>query len=172
MMSGVNSIRSATQAFAIIAVLLAFGPSAHAQQQPTPAALASAKELVTVIGADKLFEPLIAGVVEQGKNLYLQQNPGLAKDLNDSAVTIRTELAPRSVEILNEVARLFATHFTEQEIKDLLVFFKSPVGKKYLDQQPLIVQQTETFAQGWANKLSDEVLAKIRIEMKKKGHDL
>ena len=29
-----------------------------------------------------------------------------------------------------------------------------------------------SFAQTWANKLSDEVIAKMRAEMKKKGHDL
>jgi hypothetical protein len=28
------------------------------------------------------------------------------------------------------------------------------------------------FAQTWANKLSDEVIAKMRDEMKKKGHQL
>jgi hypothetical protein len=171
-MSVVNLSRSAAWVVSLIATLLFLGPSAHAQQQPTPAALASAKELVTVTGTTALFEPLIAGVVEQAKNLYLQQDPGLSKDLNESAGTIRTELAPRSVELHDEVARLFAVHFNEQELKDLLVFFKSPVGKKYLDQQPLIVQQTETFAESWANKLSDEVLTKMRAEMKKKGHDL
>lgn len=170
-MSVMNSIRGAAHAVAVIAALLAFGPSAHAQQ-PTPSALAAAKELVTVIGADKLFVPLISGVVEQGKSLYLQQNPSLAKDLNDSAIAVRDELAPRSVELQTEVSRLFASHFTEQELKDLLTFFKSAVGKKYLEQQPLIVQQTESFAQGWANNLSDEVLGKIRVEMKKRGHNL
>jgi uncharacterized protein len=170
-MSVMISIRSAGRAVAVIAAMLALGPSAHAQQ-PTPSALASAKELVTVIGADKLFEPLIAGVVEQAKNLYLQQNPSWAKDLNDSAAAVRTELAPRTVELQTEVSGLFAAHFTDSELKDLLTFFKSPVGKKYLEQQPLIVQQTETFAQGWANTLSDEVLGKIRVEMKKRGHTL
>ena len=28
------------------------------------------------------------------------------------------------------------------------------------------------FAQGWANKLSDEVIARIRTELKKRGHNL
>ena len=28
------------------------------------------------------------------------------------------------------------------------------------------------FAQNWANKLSDEVIAKMREEMKKRGHNL
>ena len=64
------------------------------------------------------------------------------------------------------------THFTEQELKDLLAFYKSPVGKKLIAEQPTIVDASLKFAQDWANKLSDEVIAKMRDELKKKGHAL
>src|SRR5262249_58320791 len=57
-----------------------------------PISVASAKELITVTGATALFSPLIAGVVEQAKVLYLQQNPGLSKDLNEIATQMRADL--------------------------------------------------------------------------------
>ena len=63
-------------------------PAAHGQQ-PSAAAMATAKELVAITGATSLFNPLIAGVVEQAKLLYLQQNPALAKDLNEIADKMR-----------------------------------------------------------------------------------
>ena len=92
--------------------------------------------MITTTGATALFNPLIAGVVEQAKLLYLQQNPGLAKDLNDIASKMRTDLAPRFDEIADEVAQLYAVNFSEQELKDILAFYKSPAGKKVLQQQP------------------------------------
>jgi len=162
------AVRLATVAIAL-AVL---SPAAQAQQA-TAAALATGKEIVNATGiAAGTLGPLIAGVVEQAKLLLLQQNPGLSKDLNEIAGDIRTDLAPRFDELVNEMGRQFATRFTEQELKDLLVFYKSPLGKKTIVEQPLIIEGTMKFAQTWANSLSDEVIAKMREELKKRGHPL
>lgn len=157
---------------AAVAIALAVSITAAHAQQPSAAALATAKELVTVTGSTALFNPLIAGVVEQAKLLLLQQNPNLNKDLTEIANKLRTDLTPRFGELVNEMARLYATHFNEQELKDLLAFHKSPLGKKLLTEQPQIVDGSLKFAQSWANTLSDEVVAKMRDEMKKRGHAL
>ena len=75
-------------------------------------------------GATTLFNTLVPGVIEQSKNLFLQQNPGLAGDLNEISAKMRTDLTPRLNELYNEVAKIFAEHFTEQELKDLVVFLQ------------------------------------------------
>ena len=156
---------------AVAVVLVMVSPMADAQQQqPSAAAMASAKELIAVTGATTLFSPLIAGVVEQAKVLYLQQDPSLSKDLNEISAQMRTDLTPRFSELTDEVARLYATNFSEQELKDILAFYKSPAGQKLLVQQPKVVDASMKFAQDWANKLSDQVIAKMRDELKKRGH--
>jgi hypothetical protein len=119
-----------------------------------------------------LFTSLIAGVVEQAKLVFLQQDPGLAKDLNEIAAQMRTDLAPRNAELRNEVATLYATSFTDDELKAILAFYQSPVGKKLLERQPQVVESSMRFAQTWANKLSDEIVGKMRAELKKRGHNL
>lgn len=156
---------------AITLALAAIAPAAHSQQ-PSAAALATAKELVAATGAASVFTPLIAGVVEQSKLLFLQQDPGLAKDLNDITAKMRTDLAPRFTELTDEVAKLYATNFTDDELKAVLAFYQSPVGKKLLQRQPQVIDNSMKFAQTWANKLSDEVTAKMREELKKRGHNL
>jgi uncharacterized protein len=157
---------------AVVAIAMALAaPSAYAQKA-TPAALQAANEIAALTGATALFTPLIAGVIEQGKILYLQQDPSLATDLNVIAAQMRTELMPRANELTNHVAALYAESFSEQELKDVLAFYKSPAGKKLLEQQPKIVDTSLKYAQDWANKLSDQVIAKMRDELKKKGHAL
>jgi uncharacterized protein len=167
----IEAIKSAARAAALVGALVASGSIAQAQQ-PSAAAMATAKELITVAGATTLFGPLIAGVVEQAKTLYLQQDPSLAKDLNEITGQLRTDLQPRFAELTDEVARLYATNFTEQELKEILTFYKSPSGKKLLVEQPKIVDASMKFAQDWANRLSDQVVTKIRDELKKRGHQL
>jgi hypothetical protein len=154
---------------ALLAACLAFTGPVFAQQ-PSPAAMATAKEVVSLTGSTAVFTPIVAGVIEQAKILFLQQNPGLAKDLNEIAAKLRTDLQPRVSEISDEVAKLYATAFTEQELKDILAFYKSPAGKKLLDQQPNVVDGSMKFAQTWGNALSEEVIGKMREELKKRGH--
>ena len=155
----------------VLAALVSLGSVAQAQQ-PSAASLAAAKEIVTISGAATLYDPLVPGVVEQAKLLFLQQNPGLNKDLTDVAATLRAEFAPRLAEVNGELATLYASNFTEQELKDILAFYKSPAGKKLIVVQPNIAEQSMRYAQDWANKLSDQVIARMRDEMKKKGHVL
>lgn len=170
-MSVIEAIKKSARPAALAIVLVASGPAAHGQQ-PSASAMATAKELITVTGATTLFGPLIAGVVEQAKNLYLQQDPGLAKDLNEITVQLRTDLQPRFTELTDEVARLYATNFTDQELKEILAFYKTQSGKKLLNEQSKIVDSSMKYAQDWANKLSDQVVVKMRDELKKRGHAL
>jgi len=170
-MSVIQAINRVARQAAIAVALVAFSPAAHSQQ-PSAAAMATAKQLVAVTGATALFNPLIAGVIEQAKILFLQQDPALNKDLTEVAAKLRTDMAPRFSEVTDEVARLYASHFTDRELKEILVFYQSSVGKKLLAEQTQVIDASMKFAQTWANKLSDEVVAKMRAEMIKKGHKL
>jgi hypothetical protein len=153
---------------AVAVALTAFAPAAHSQE-PSAGAMATAKEIVSVTGATALFNPLIAGVVEQAKLLFLQQNPTMGKELNEVAAKMRSDLAPRFDELVNDVARNYATHFTEQELKDVLAFYRTPAGNKLISEQPKVFDASMRFAQAWANSLTDEVIAKMRDELKKRG---
>ncbi len=167
-----QTLQRAARPSLLVVAMLAFASAAHAQQKPSAAALATANELIKVTGATALFKPLIPGVVEQAKTPFLQQNPMLAKDLNEIAAKINNDLAPRFSEITNEIATLYATHFTEQELKAILAFYESPAGKKLLNQQPQIIDASMSFAQNWANKLSDVVIRRMRAELEKRGHKM
>ena len=171
-MKPMTTISGVIRAVAIGAVLFMFGAVAQAQQKPSPAAIETAKEIVAIKGAVTMFDALIPGVIEQGKTMFETQNPGLGKDLGEVAAKLRSDLAPRLKEVTDEIASLYAAHFTEKELKDILAFYKSPVGKKMIVEEPKALEQSMGFAQDWAIKFSDEVLAKMRAEMKKKGHDL
>jgi hypothetical protein len=170
-MSAFQAIHRVARLAVAAVVLAVFVPAAHAQQ-PSAASIAVAKQLIATTGATTVFNPLIAGVVEQAKLLFLQQNPGLAPDLNVVAAKIRTDLQPRFSEITDAVAKAYATNFSEQELKDILAFYQTPAGKKLLTVQPKVIDASMSFAGTWANKLSDEVIGMIRDEMKKKGHPL
>src|SRR5205814_6860286 len=90
--------------------------AALAQPAPSPAAVASARELVELKGGSAMFDPVIVSMVEQTKNALLQTNPQLANDLNAVATQLRNEFGPRRDELMAQAAKLYAGRFTEQEI--------------------------------------------------------
>lgn len=152
----------------------AFAQAPHpvSNPNPSPAAVAVAKELLALKGGVEMFNGMVNGVIESAKNTFLPTNPNLAKPLGDVTAQLRTEYEPKKNEVFNDVARAYATHFSEAEMKELLTFYKSPLGKKVLTEEPLAVEDAFKKAQDWSIAFSDQVLARFRAEMKKKGYDL
>jgi hypothetical protein len=165
-----GSVRTALIALALVA--LAGAGEGFAQSPPSPVALALAKEIIIAKGTGVGFDSIGPSVIERAKSVYLQLNPTLTKDLNEVAAKLKLEYTPRFAEPLNEAARAYAAKFTEQELKDILAFYKSPLGKKVVLQEPMIVEESLSAADRWARGLLDEISGKFRVEMKKKGHDL
>ena len=106
------------------------------------------------------------------ENTFVPTNPTLLQPLSDVAAMLRKEYEPKRAEILDATAKIYAQHFTEQELKDIIAFFKTPVGKKMLAQEPIAIDDSLKAAQNWANAFSEVVLDRFRTEMKKKGFNL
>jgi uncharacterized protein len=141
-------------------------------QNPSPAAILLAKQIVELKGARQLFAPLVRGVVEKVKDQFLQTNFMWAKDLNEVAANLEKDYAPRVDELVDMSARIYASHFTEAELRQLLAFYQSPVGRKAIVEEPKALDESMASGGQWGENLSDEVLVKMRDEMKKRGHDL
>jgi len=167
-----SPVLSALALFLACGLALAISLDSARAQQPSPTAIATAKELLKVKGADTTWLSLVRGVIERAKVVLAQSNPMVLKDLNEVAAKLNADLSPRSGEILNDVAKLYTARFTEQELKDALAFYKSPLGRKLLVEEPKVLEQTMKDAQAWADKLSDEVIGKMRSEMRKRGHEI
>jgi len=141
-------------------------------QPPSAGAIAVARELVELKGAGQMFDPIIIGVVEQTKGALLQTNPQLNKDLTDVSTALRTEFLPRRNELLNEAAKYYAQRFTEAELKELVVFYKTPIGRKMVTQEPQALDDTFKYVEQWTTRIGEDVMNRYRAEMKKKGHNL
>jgi hypothetical protein len=102
----------------------------------------------------------------------MQTNFMWGKDLNQVADDLIKQYSSRSGELMNDATRIYASHFTEPELKQLLTFYQSPLGQKVIAEEPKTADETMTFAGTWADNLSEEIITKMRVEMKKRGHDM
>ncbi len=139
---------------------------------PSPASLLLAKQIMQIKGVDAMFPPLVRGVVDKVKNQFMQTNFMWAKDINEIAANLQNDYASRASELSDMTAKIYAEHFTEAELKDMLTFYQSPLGRKMVVEEPKVVDEAMTRAGEWGDLLAEDAVAKMRAEMKKRGHDL
>ena len=141
-------------------------------KQASPAAIAAAKEILTMKNASAMYASAVPNIVEQTKNVLLQSNLNYQKDLNEVAVIVAKNLAGREKEIGDGMAQVYANEFSEQELKDLVTFYKSPLGQKLLSTEPRAIQFSMSYMNQWAQTFAETVNGQFRAEMKKRGKDI
>jgi hypothetical protein len=147
-------------------------PAAAPLKQGSPAAVAAAKEILAMKNASAMYASAVPNIVQQTKDALLQQNLNYQKDLNEVAVVVAQKLAGREKEIGDGMANVYANEFTEQELKDLVTFYKSPLGQKLLSTEPRAIQFSMSYMNAWAQNFAETVNAEFRAEMRKRGKQI
>jgi hypothetical protein len=135
----------------------------------SPAALAAAKEILAMKNAGAMYASAVPNLVEQTKNGLVQNNLNYQKDLGEVAVIVAKNLAGREKEIGDGMAQIYANEFSEQELKDLVTFYKSPLGTKLLASEPRAIQFSMSYMNQWAQQFAATIDNEFRTEMKKRG---
>src|SRR5258705_1089698 len=136
--------------------------SAPPLKQASPAALAAAKEILAMKNASAMYASAVPNVVQQTRDQLMQSNLNYQKDLNEVAVIIAQKLAGREKEIGEGMAKVYANEFSEQELKDLVTFYKSPLGHKLLSTQPQAIQ----FSMSVINQCAHIFVAHVNTEFR------
>jgi uncharacterized protein len=166
------AVRAACLALALVSVVGSARAEQKAPPEPSANAMKMAREIIDLKNATILFEPMVPGVIERVKNMLLQTSPTLRKDLDDVSNNLRKVYAQRTTDLLTDISWVYASRFTEAELKEILTFYRTPTGKKVIAQEPQVFDDAMAGLPGWQEKFSEEVIARFRAEMKKRGHDL
>jgi hypothetical protein len=161
---------------AAVIACVAFVQGAQAQQQQqtpraTVAAVSLSEQLLELKGGLTAFDAAIDGVIIHHRSILLQINPNLTKDIDATVALLRADFAARRQELHHEVAVGFATVYSEQDLRDMIVFYKTPLGRKIIEGEPKAGEAVATRAQTWVEKYADDTMTKMRAEMKKRGHN-
>lgn len=164
-----------TLRLAAAAAFVALGLTAAAAQgaaAPSESHLQAGREVVLNSGMSRSFDAILPQFVTEVRQTFTTTRPELSKDLNEVIEIVRPELEAQKTEMITKAAGLFASRISENELKDIATFFKSPAGKRYVDTQPQILDSLFNEMQAWTQKLSEFVVMRVRAEMKKRGHDI
>lgn len=172
------TIARALQIAALTIALGAFATDAGAQQPapkgppPSAAQVQLARDIIDASGAARAFDGVIPSIMQQAYGSFLQQNPDLQKQLVEAVNAIRGDFEKRQPEIVAIMANAYASHFTEPELKELITFYRSTTGQKLVKELPAVLEESFARTREWGQKTSEEFIAALRAEMKKRGHTI
>ncbi|MCP5046996.1 MAG: DUF2059 domain-containing protein [bacterium] len=65
-------------------------------------------------------------------------------------------------ELVEMVIPSYDKHLTHEEVKQLIAFYQSPIGKKLVSVQPQIMQESMVAGQKWGRELGMKVMKKLK----------
>jgi hypothetical protein len=157
--------------FLSLLALLGLLATAPAEAQSADAqSLADARQLVEVLHLVGVRDQIVNGTLQVSYRRMLQVNKG-----KDAAVkgfleqAVLPVLRAHQADITEQQARLFTQHFSPDELRQLLAFYRSPVGTKLVTSFPKVIGEMQQYASSWANAVLTEAQPKLVAEAKKRG---
>ena len=165
---------SAAPALAQQAVPATPAPAAPAAApvQPTAAHLAAAKDVIQLSGLSRSFEFVVPQFMDQLRQTFATTRPEIMTELGNTLTQLRPEFEAQKNDLLTAASRIFASRMSEAELKEVATFFRSPAGQRYVAAQPQMMDDLFQEMQSWSRRLSDLMMTRTRVEMKKKNIDM
>ena len=138
-----------------VAALLFVTATAAGQQSSSVAqadsqGIALARHLLSASGAAQSVDAMTASFRKQMATLL----PGFHPEAWDSlGARIHRELPA----LQDSLAPLYAARFTLEELQGLVAFFESPLGRRFVSQQPALVEESSAMSQRWVQNLTKEL---------------
>lgn len=169
----IGTFPRAASVLALLAVIALTASAAVAQKQAIDAKrIAAARELLDLTGAAKNFETIMPAMMEQISRLLITQKPDKRAEIEQVTQAVLGKLLSRRQELIDQIAVIYAARLTDDDIAGITTFFKSPVGRRYIAQQPELMKESMAAGQAWGQRLGAEIDSTMRQELKKRGIDL
>ncbi|MBB1338587.1 DUF2059 domain-containing protein [Pseudoalteromonas sp. SR44-2] len=151
--------------------LLIFSSSLYAEQNTKQQKI---DELIKVMNLDSMVDSMYGQVEGMMKGMSDQmgvkpsEQAIFDKYYGDMTTVLKTEMSWAKMQPM--MVNVYDKHFSEQEIADMLAFYKTDTGQKILEKMPVVMQESMQMSQGLiqdampkiqaiAGKLSEELKA-------------
>jgi len=113
---------------------------------------ADAERFLLLARADKLAVPVYAQVQQMFAQRFAESNAPQSEkavlETYQAQANAALEQAVGWDKLKPDMVKLYTSNFNEQEMKDLIRFYESPLGKKVLEKMPTLTAQSAQLTQG------------------------
>lgn len=164
-------------AWAVLACSLAVAAVTGAGQTqappiPEPERLAAARDLMVVAGSARQFDQFMPLMAAQMTKAFLALAPHAQKEIQEVMGEMLKRFSARKGDLIEEIAGLYAEKLTLAELRELIGFYSTGVGAKFVAMLPEMTQRSMLLGQRWGEKIGREIEVEARRELKKRGVDI
>ena len=135
----------------------------------TDSHLQAAWRAVHALGIDKDYNAAIPDIAEQVQAIMVQRRPDLYQQIGPIVNQAASELIVRRLDLNNDVARVWALAFTEDELNQITAFYTSPLGQKLGDMREQLNADAVAAYQSWYQRLASEMLDRAILAFQQQG---
>ena len=160
--------------WALLALLLCCGvvSGPAGAQDIDPAFRADIVKLMEVTGSGKLATQMGTLIGEQILESFKEANPDVPPRAYDVGKEVLigalVDALQRPDGLLAQMVPVYAKHFNHDDVRGLLAFYDSPLGRKTIEKMPFLMQEAASIGMAWGRdetpQLEKVLLERLRAE--------
>jgi hypothetical protein len=156
----------------LVIALLAVAPWADARATDAEKHQNIAK-LVEITGTLQYATALLDRMLPQMIDVIRKSNPEIPQQVLDALEKDgKDEFHKALPELIEPIIAIYDANYSAEEVRQLLDFYQSPLGRKMIERMPQITQQSMAVGSAWGQSAGERVAERIRVSAKQKGYDL
>ena len=159
----------------LLSSVLGGGTRSYAAEQPDPEALKAAKELCAVVTKDALKQmsaqmssmawPDIERNLKAKHTVTAKQIDSLRQDFERIQVDFLSS-------VMEDAPVVYARYFTAAELREMLAFYRTPVGQKTLSVLPQVMSEIMALVMPKLPKVQKDVMESFGKVLRKRGLEI
>ncbi|MDE5440454.1 DUF2059 domain-containing protein [Bradyrhizobium sp. CSA207] len=155
-----------------IAGTLLFLVCGASAQTPSPEAINAARKLVVTLKIADQYRALLPQLLLKLRPVVAQDRPEIERDYDTVTAPGSEIYAPYVASMIDQIAALYATSFTLDELRQIEAFYAGPAGRKFLEKSDPLAQASAQISQDVSQKAADELKQRLIEALRQKGHKL
>jgi hypothetical protein len=164
-------VRQFIKIIGLLAVVVSLNEPARAQS-PDADAQAAARDLIATIKLGDQFEAVLPMIFKAMKPAIVQNRPDVDRNFDALMPVLQQKMNARVSELEDSFVMIYASNFSAAELRDVIAFYKSPTGQKFLAKTPIVTQQTMAAGQKFGQTAGAEAQKEMKDLLRDKGHTL
>ncbi|MCE7068532.1 DUF2059 domain-containing protein [Dyadobacter sp. CY326] len=142
----------------VFTTLITFGAMFVCNAQSNTAYKAKMKEMFVVSGSEESYEAAIGQMFK----MFKQQKTTVPDSIWQQ---FEGEFMKTSIDdLVNMLEPVYVKNLTQDDLQQLIAFYNTPVGKKYAQKTPILMQESMQVGQQWGMKIAQEFQEKLKTK--------
>ena len=126
------------------------------QAQVSDAYKETLKKMFDAMGTEETFENTIVFMIDNFKTRYPDVKSEFWDELEEQFLDTSMK------QLVDMYAVVYVKYMTIEDLDEIILFYKSPVGKKLAKNTPLITEEAMLVGQEWGRKIGENIVLKLK----------